>query len=147
MRVNRHGILVAGLGLALVMGGWIVMAGERQTTGPRTPPLVIESMYGPDLFRLYCATCHGRDAKGGGPAAAALKIPPPDLTVLARRQNGVFPRREVEVIIRGPATPSHGSDEMPIWGPIFKALDPSSEARVNARIDSLVSYIQSIQQR
>jgi mono/diheme cytochrome c family protein len=104
-------------------------------------------MYGPDLYRMYCATCHGRDGKGGGPAAAALKTPPPDLTVLARRRNGVFPAFEAETIIRGSkALTAHGSGDMPVWGPIFYALDPS-DARVKARIASLVSYLSSIQQR
>jgi len=116
-----------------------------QTTGPRMPPLVSESMYGPDLYRMYCAACHGRDGKGQGPVAAALKVPPPDLTVLSRRQKGVFPAFEVETIITGPATvAAHGSDEMPVWGPIFRALD-ASDARAKARIKNLVAYVQSIQ--
>jgi mono/diheme cytochrome c family protein len=132
---------------ALVIGGVGPTADARQRSSPATPPPVVESMYGPDLYRHYCATCHGRDAKGNGPAAAALKVPPPDLTVLARRQNGVFPAGEVEAIIRGgTAITGHGSDEMPVWGPIFRALDPS-DARVKARISSLVSHIASIQQR
>jgi mono/diheme cytochrome c family protein len=122
-------------------------AAHGQTTGPHTPPLVSESMYGPDLYRMYCATCHGRDGKGHGPVAAALKVPPPDLTVLSRRQNGVFPAFEVETMITGPATvAAHGSDEMPVWGPIFRALD-SSDARAKARIKNLVAYVQSIQQK
>jgi mono/diheme cytochrome c family protein len=129
----------------LVAAFTVAVAGQK--TGPSMPPLVIESMYGPDLYRLYCATCHGRDGKGGGPAAAALKVPPPDLTVLARRQNGVFPESEVETIIRGgTAVAAHGSDEMPVWGPIFRALDPS-DARVKMRIANLVSHIASIQRR
>jgi hypothetical protein len=67
--------------------------------------------------------------------------------VLARRQNGLFPSFEVETIIRGSATiAAHGSDEMPVWGPIFYALDPS-DARVKARIGALVSHIASIQQK
>lgn len=133
--------------LALCAAGLGATAVAGQKTGPATPPLVIESMYGPDLYRLYCATCHGRDAKGGGPAAPAMKVAPPDLTVLARRQNGVFPAFEVETIIRGgTAMVAHGSDEMPVWGPIFRALDPS-DARVKARIANLASYIASIQQR
>ena len=119
----------------------------RQTTGPKLPPLVIESMYGPDLFRMYCASCHGRDGTGNGPVAAALKVPPPDLTILSLRQNGVFPEKQVEIVITGPAAvPAHGSDEMPVWGLIFRALDPN-DGRAKARIKNLVAHIRSIQQR
>jgi len=122
-------------------------AAAGQITGPRLPPLVIDSMYGPDLFQMYCATCHGRDGKGGGPAAAALKVPPPDLTGLSRRQKGAFPALEVEAIITGgTAVAAHGSHEMPVWGPIFRSLDPS-DARAQARIRNLVAHIESIQQR
>jgi hypothetical protein len=131
---------------ALLVAAFTVVA-SGQKTGPNMPPLVIESMYGPDLYRLYCATCHGRDGKGHGPASAALKVQPSDLTVLARRQNGVFPEFEVETIIRGgTAVTAHGSDEMPVWGPIFHALDPS-DARVKMRIANLVSFIEAIQRR
>jgi mono/diheme cytochrome c family protein len=140
-------LVLAAVSAALVIGGMGLTADAGQTSNPATPPLVIESMYGPDLYRHYCATCHGRDAKGKGPAAAALKVPPPDLTLLARRRKGVFSAPEVESVIRGgTAVTAHGSDEMPVWGPIFRALDPS-DARVNARISSLVSHIASIQQR
>ena len=124
----------------------LALSAAGQTTGPQLPPLAGKSMYGPDLYRLYCATCHGRDGKGAGPAAVSLKVPPPDLTTLGRRRGGTFPRADVEAIIRGPATPSHGSAEMPIWGPIFNGLDPS-QARNAARIDSLVSHLESIQQK
>ena len=122
-------------------------AGAGQASTRDTLPTVIESMYGPDLYRHYCATCHGRDAKGKGPAAPALKVPPPDLTMLARQHKGVFPASEVEAVIRGgTALTAHGSSEMPVWGPIFHALDPS-DARVRTRIASLVSHIASIQER
>jgi hypothetical protein len=132
---------------ALLVGGFAVIASAGQKTGPGTPPLVIESMYGPDLYRLYCASCHGRDAKGNGPAAGALKVPPPDLTVLARQRKGVFSALDVEAIIRGGTNvAAHGSVEMPVWGPIFYALD-TSDARVKARIGALVSHIASVQQK
>jgi mono/diheme cytochrome c family protein len=140
-------IAYAAVSAALLVGGFAVMSGAGQNTSSSTPPLVIESMYGPDLYRLYCATCHGRDGKGNGPAAPALKVPPPDLTVLARQRTGVFPARDVEAIIRGgAAVTAHGSGDMPVWGPIFYALDPS-DARVKARISSLVAQIASIQQK
>ena len=140
-------IAIAAVSAALLVGGFAVMSAEGQNTSPRTSPVVIESMYGPDLYRHYCATCHGGDGKGNGPAAAALKVPPPDLTLLAQRRNGVFPAPDIELIIRGgTAVIAHGSSEMPVWGPIFYALDPS-DARVKARIRSLVAHIESIQRR
>ncbi len=140
-------IATAAVSAALLVGGFAVMLAAGQSTSPATPPLVIESMYGPDLYRLYCATCHGRDGRGNGPAAASLKVPPPDLTRLARRRTGVFPARDVEAIVRGGTViTAHGSDEMPVWGPIFYALDPS-DARVKARISSLVGHLASIQQK
>jgi len=139
-------VLVAA-SAALAIGGTTLTAGAGQKSNQVMQPLVIESMYGPDLYRHYCATCHGRDAKGGGPAAAAMKVPPPDLTILARSRNGVFPSVEVESIIRGGTViTGHGSSDMPVWGPIFRALDPS-DAGGKARISSLVSHLASIQQR
>ena len=132
--------------VVLVLAGFTA-GGAGQKTGPATPPLVIESMYGPDLYRFYCATCHGADGKGNGPVAEALKVPPPDLTVLARHHKGVFPAREVEWQVAGGAHVSaHGLGEMPVWGPIFRALDPS-DARARARIAALVAHIASIQQK
>lgn len=117
-----------------------------QRTSQRTPPLVIESMTGRDSFTFYCATCHGPNGKGDGPTAAALKTAPPDLTLLTRRGGGTFPRSQVEAFVTGVgrAVPAHGSGEMPVWGSIFRSLDPS-DTRVKVRIANLVEYLESIQ--
>ena len=42
---------------------------------------------GKSEFQSSCASCHGADAKGKGPVGDQLKIPPPDLTVLAKNNN------------------------------------------------------------
>ena len=118
-----------------------------QTTGQKNPPLVISSMYGPDLFAFYCASCHGRDGKGSGPVVPALKTPPPDLTTITRRNSGTFPRARVESFVTGDGdrlTPAHGSKEMPVWGPIFRGLDPRDTTN-KVRITNIVGYIESIQ--
>jgi mono/diheme cytochrome c family protein len=118
-----------------------------QTTGHRNPPLAANSLVGHDLFKFYCATCHGRDGRGEGPAAQSLKIPPADLTRLARRNNGTFPRTRVEQFVAhggDASTPAHGSAEMPVWGPVFLGLDPS-DIRAKTRITNLVDYVASIQ--
>jgi mono/diheme cytochrome c family protein len=113
----------------------------------KAPDLVLRSLAGRDLFEFYCASCHGRDGKGQGHVASALKTPPPDLTLLTQRNGGSFPTARVDGAIRGKnskPTPAHGSSEMPVWGPIFKGLDNRNEVN-EERINNLVKYIESIQ--
>jgi mono/diheme cytochrome c family protein len=134
--------------LLLVLIGSVVVPLARPA-GQRLPPLVIRSTAGQDLFAFYCASCHGRDGRGGGPVAGALKVPPPDLTRLAQRHGGTFPRQRVEVFVTDDGsilTPAHGSSDMPVWGPIFHGLDPS-DTLVRVRIANLVSHIESMQVR
>ena len=77
-----------------------------------------------------CASCHGIDGKGNGPVSADLKVHPSDLTVLAKKNNGVFPFNSVNDIIDGrKAVIAHGTRGMPIWGDRYapeptKALVP-----------------------
>jgi mono/diheme cytochrome c family protein len=135
------------VGLALflaVAGGFEALA---QTTGPANPPLMIRSLAGRDLFEFYCASCHGRDGKGNGPVVSALKVAPSDLTLLARRSGGTFPAERVKAFVTGGGdvlTPAHGDSDMPVWGPVFRGLDPS-DTLVRIRIANIVAYIQSIQ--
>jgi hypothetical protein len=64
-----------------------------------------------------CADCHGPDGKGTGPLASKLKTKPADLTIIAKKNNGVFPLAEVYESIDGRnVTKSHTADDMPIWG-------------------------------
>lgn len=137
---------VSVLVVLVVFTTLVPLAVFGQPTGSRNPPLMIQSVAGRDLFEFYCATCHGRDAKGTGPAAGALRVPPPDLTTLAARNGGVFPSARVEALVTGdqdmPA--AHGSREMPVWGPIFRGLDPND--RLNrVRIRNIVEYLASMQ--
>jgi mono/diheme cytochrome c family protein len=115
--------------------------------GQALPPLVIRSTAGQDLFAFYCATCHGRDGKGGGSVASALKVPPPDLTRLAQRHGGTFPRQQVEAFVTNGGsflTPAHGSSDMPVWGPIFHALDPSDRCRCGRPSRAAVLHLSSL---
>ena len=100
---------------------------------------------GPSVFKAYCAACHGADGKGDGPAAAALKQKPIDLTAIARNNRGMFPRTTIEdVIVRGEKWKAHGSKEMPTWGPIFLAVD-GNEKIADAHVHNLLTYLESIQ--
>jgi mono/diheme cytochrome c family protein len=104
---------------------------------------------GDDLYKAYCAACHGQSGKGDGPLARNMKKRPPDLTLLARQNGGLFPSALAYKIIDGrQVTPGHGGPDMPTWGTVFKASQggPSEEA-VKGRIEALVKYLESLQQR
>lgn len=116
-------------------------------------------------FQSSCASCHGADAKGKGPVSDQLKIPPPDLTMLARNNNGVFPTNDVSATLYGSKTvPAHGTREMPIWGERFNpivglphSVDPaywklagpeqSPEVVVRKRVLAVIDYLSRIQQK
>lgn len=102
---------------------------------------------GKSLYGEHCAFCHGADAKGGGPFAASLKVWPPDLTHLKKRNSGTFPELHVAEVIDGEfEKPSHGSREMPIWGPVFRAAAHGKSDSAQVRIKALVRHIESLQE-
>lgn len=103
---------------------------------------------GKQTYMQYCASCHGSDARGNGPAAFVLKTPPPDLTTLAKRHDGKFPYEYVYDVLRfGTRIVAHGSSDMPIWGPIFGSMDNYDEVAVRKRIKDLSDYLASLQQK
>jgi len=136
---------VAAIGVAILLTTAVAVA-QYEASPPQSPALVPQSLVGSTSFDLYCATCHGRDGTGSGPVASSLRIRPADLTTLTRRHNGTFPREQVRAYIDGKNRPpaAHGSSEMPVWGPMLRALDPS-DRRVDVRLDNLVAFIESIQ--
>jgi mono/diheme cytochrome c family protein len=100
------------------------------------------------MYASYCAACHGKDGKGNGPAAQALKVPPPDLTALSRRNGGKFPGILVAHAIASDADlAAHGSQDMPVWGPVFRALSRDDQALVQMRITNLTKYVESLQMK
>jgi mono/diheme cytochrome c family protein len=103
---------------------------------------------GAELFKTYCASCHGATGTGHGPAAVALRHEPPDLTLLAKKNGGMFPAARVRRIVEGRDVDSHGDRDMPIWGDAFR---PTHEGRTqdlaDARIALIVRFLDSIQQR
>jgi len=139
--------------LAMILVAITTFAVAQQATPAQTAPTVkhvpitsVPSNDGKEMFVSYCAVCHGKDGKGSGPAASALKTAPTDLTVLAQKNAGKFPTAHVAAVIRGQATtPSHGSQDMPVWGPLFSSISQGHETEVQQRTANLVSYIETLQ--
>jgi len=104
---------------------------------------------GARLFFNHCAACHGDDATGGGPVAAAMRVNVPNLRTLAMRNDGVFPAESVRAYIDGrESVAAHGDRQMPIWGDAFKgAGGNASERTVRQRIAALVELIETWQYR
>lgn len=126
------------------------VAGAQEKPAPvmkKVPVKRTSPTSGKEMYTQYCAVCHGADGKGGGPAAAALKTTPADLTTLAKRSSdGNFPRDRVATLLKnGSELTAHGSSDMPIWGPLFKSLDPTHDIAVQQRIKNLNDYLVSIQ--
>jgi len=77
---------------------------------------VEEPVDGRTAYLENCAACHGASGRGDGPAARGLSVTPPDLTMLAARNGGVFPTDDVMSIIDGLERAPHFSTAMPEFG-------------------------------
>jgi mono/diheme cytochrome c family protein len=117
--------------------------GKSGQKRPARPP---NTLSGKETFLKYCASCHGEDAKGNGPAAVALRPPPSDLTTLTKRYEGKFPSGYVGTLVKfGRNLLAHGSDDMPVWGSRFRDIDPIKDPTGQQHVDDLVAYIESVQ--
>jgi|SRR5690349_13164933 mono/diheme cytochrome c family protein len=123
-------------------------AAQTKSASQKKYEELIYSVRGPDLYRAHCAPCHGSEGKGNGPVGAALKTKPADLTTLAKNNGGNFPTERVLKFISGddPSLPSHGTREMPVWGPIFHQIEEDRDFG-NVRMRNLIKYLETIQQK
>jgi len=135
-----------GLIVAVLFGA--VAAGQPDQPGTKAEISAPHAMSGKQLYISYCGMCHGSDAKGGGPFSPQLKTWPPDLTQMAKKNGGVFPSLHVAEVIDGEFDkPAHGSREMPVWGPVFRSIAHGRQDSAQRRIDNLVKYVESLQQK
>jgi mono/diheme cytochrome c family protein len=119
---------------------------QTNTTIKHVPVKSTSAASGKEMYTSYCAVCHGTDGKGGGPAASALKTPPADLTLLSKNNGGKFPAPKVSSILRGTSDlPAHGSEEMPVWGPLFRSISGGHETEVQQRVANLTHYVETLQ--
>jgi mono/diheme cytochrome c family protein len=126
-------------------------------TGLLLPPAYADDRpldIGKGEYEAACATCHGLNGKGDGPAARQLNVKVPDLTVLGRNNQGVFPFDRVYQVIDGrQEVRGHGSREMPVWGHAFRqqtsvyfySVPYDDESAARSRILALVEYVYRLQ--
>lgn len=115
--------------------------------------------FGKRLYDSNCASCHGITGKGDGLIKDYLTVKPTDLTLIAKKNNGVLPVERLNEVIDGrKIVGTHGSRDMPVWGQDFSAkvgtnwpthmdvpFDP--EVFVRGRIMALVDYIARLQEK
>lgn len=104
-------------------------------------------------YESNCIACHGRDLKGGA-YVDFLKVSPPDLTLLSKKNGGVFPLERVYAVIDGrQEVKAHGPRDMPIWGRDYQIkageyyvdMNYDPEAFVRGRIFALIDYLNRMQ--
>ena len=136
-RASVRGLVIAGI-VALSAGS--AARGEEADKGAG----IVAGSY---TFKTYCASCHGKEAKGDGPLADSLRFRPPDLTLLARRNGGSYPAETIYRTIEGrKPVKGHGGPDMPVWGDAFKNVESGfSDEKVKEKIDGLVEFLKSIQ--
>jgi mono/diheme cytochrome c family protein len=140
-RISRPHILI--IGAASILLAQLVQAQTKVIKETNATPSVTYT--GAELFKQYCAVCHGADGRGNGPAVDALKVKPGDITQLNTRNNGKFPQGRVhDMIVGDQMVSAHGTKDMPMWGDVFRSISPN-ESFKEMRITNLVLYIQSIQ--
>jgi mono/diheme cytochrome c family protein len=127
-----------------------ILAGQGAATAPGKSPKGAtlthsEPESGAQLYKNYCAACHGIEGKGDGPVVKFLKVPPADLSTLARRNDGKYPAdRVAETLRSGTNSGAHGTSDMPIWGPVFQA---KGKGVAQMRIQKLTAFVESFQQK
>jgi mono/diheme cytochrome c family protein len=140
MQWARHvGVMFAASFIVVAVAAAGAEGGRPPVSFAAAPP------DGAQLYRTYCASCHGVNGTGNGPAAVAMKVTPPDLTRIAARNNGMFPAERVRQIVTGKGPAAHGERNMPVWGDVFarKVTGPTPDALV----DALVRHLDTLQQR
>ena len=134
----------AFLPAVLVLGTFVVATPARAAD-----PTVAD--VGRGYFEQYCSGCHGPGGKGDGAFVPYLKVPPADLTTIAKRNGGTFPETKVAELIDGRRSlAAHGTTDMPIWGQRFTAAAPGpqgEQASSRGQIILFVAYLRSIQQK
>ena len=132
--------------LVVLCGAMLAWGQDQATSVKHTTIKPTSPSSGKEMYLNYCAVCHGKDGKGAGPAAEALKTPPTDLTLLSQKNGGKFPAAHVSTVIRGEGSVSaHGSKDMPVWGPLFRKLDQGDTGVYEMRVANITKFLETLQ--
>lgn len=134
--------------LRILIGGFIAATSVAAATvgaGPQTAQIA----EGKEKYDVYCRACHGATGKGDGTLGKSLRKRPADLTQLAKKNQGQFPKETVAKLIDGrTGDEAHLKGDMPVWGDVFsKSQTSTGPEDVKARIDALVRYLETIQDK
>ena len=144
VRVCLRAIAAGAVAMAFVALGTV--PSQAQSRG-------IQTEFGELSYRLFCSGCHGPDGRGNGDLAQALGMPLGDLTQIAKRNGGVFPAEEIRRLLTGRGPRGHSDLNMAPWAQTFAeefenfASRIVANAMVRRRIDHLVAYLESIQEK
>ncbi len=133
-----------GLAVCLMLISRPLLAADQEPPGTEGMQGVIED--GQKVYSEDCASCHGKSAKGDGVLAAVLNVKPPDLTQIAKRNNGNFDVWKVYGTIDGRhMLRAHGENQMPVWGSRYSR--EWGFAGMRGRYLELIYYLRSIQEK
>jgi len=113
-------------------------------------PLSAQSV-GEQIFLKNCITCHGVTGHGDGPRAIHLKTRPADLTRIAARRDGVWPRLEVMSILDGYMKVTNPREDMPVFEGFLDndmvEFDTGNgmTTMVPAKLIAVANYLETIQ--
>jgi mono/diheme cytochrome c family protein len=97
------------------------------------------------LYRRFCASCHGLEGRGDGPAGAALCKPPADLTRLDSSPTELMRQIDGRRLIR-----AHGTSQMPVWGEVFEQSlfnEPYRRRTALQQVQALADYVSKLRSR
>jgi mono/diheme cytochrome c family protein len=144
-------MLLLGVGGAILVGRGGAAAQDKQAKELKKVPITYsDPRSSAQMYKDYCSACHGMEGKGDGPVGRFLKEPPADLRTLAQRNNGKYPADYVAAILRfGTDSAAHGTSDMPIWGPVFRAQKDKQKNKRGSdlRIQDLTEFVESLQQK
>jgi len=144
MKKSLSVFLLLGLFLGLAVSSLTYAQAKTEAVVKAQPSQDLDR--GKKLYETNCASCHGKDARGGGPVAPALKSKPTDLTQIAKHNEGKFDEIHVVAFVDGEKTVSaHGTREMPVWGTRFRRTKGSIESSLD--VYALMRYIESLQEK